>query len=203
MRWGDRCGSGLGRGRAFHGSPLPFARARPSFGLCVASGAACRRARPRGGPRTKPGPACSPRPGHVRGPPCRWWGCASPVLFGDRLTDRGGLWPGRGPRGWIGAPMGAVPTLRCFYFLTVGRPRTPLWEAGLAVPGGRQGETTERSCSSGERGCPSLLSASLVSRNSGRVSSAWRRGGDRAVEGCRGRRVGIKTSVRRPGRRSL
>lgn len=73
------------------------------------------------------------------------------------------------------SPGGGCPSLgRCRGRLENG---APLWGAGLPLPPSLTAKI--------QAGCPARGSS------------------DGAVEGCRGRRVGIKTSVRRPGRRSL
>lgn len=72
-----------------------------------------------------------------------------------------------------GSPRGGCPSLgRCRGRRENG---APLWGAGLPLP--------PSSTAKIQAGCPAYG------------------GSDGAVEGCRGRRVGIKTSVRRPGRR--
>lgn len=92
--------------------------------------------------------------------------------------------------------------MRCSCSLRVGHLPRRLGAPREAVHpwGDAEGDWREELLS-GEQGCPSLLPPSSTANV--QAGCPAHGGGDGAVEGCRGRRVGIKTSVRRPGRRSL
>lgn len=168
---------GLGRGRAFHGSPLPFARARPSFGLCAAVGAACRRARRaggRGGTRTRLGPPAAPVPATCR-TPALLRGLRRPASSRDRLARHGCFGLEEAPGQERGVLVGACLLRAASVSRRPGIPgalREPLGPGWPRCPRGGKGREESGSPPWGAR-LP-FPPPSLSSRNRGRVSSAWR-----------------------------